>query len=73
MVELLDFEASKERCKNILCGLCGRRLRPIHNDQEKRYAHLTCIEKWNREVYIIETQRAWDNYMNEQLRNFSQN
>lgn len=62
----LSFAESKTRCRNIICGQCGRTLRPLkQGDHEKRFSHLTCIEKWDAMVREIELNRDWENYMRE--------
>lgn len=48
----MNYEQSKERCKNIICGLCGRKVRPIHNDYEKRYNCLKCGKKRELQNHI---------------------
>lgn len=40
----MDYSESVKRCKNIMCVECGKFLRPIKNDKEKRFLHLVCEE-----------------------------
>jgi hypothetical protein len=40
----MDYTESVKRCKNIMCVECGKYLRPIKNDWEKRFLHLICEE-----------------------------
>jgi|LakMenEpi03Aug12_release.lakeMendotaPanAssembly.Ray.scaffolds.fasta_scaffold1222523_3 hypothetical protein len=40
----MEYSESIKRCKNIMCVECGRFLRPIKNDKEKRFLHLICEE-----------------------------
>lgn len=66
MPTYISYEESKERCRNILCGQCGRTLRPLkYGDYEKRFCHITCKEKLERETIRYETEREWEKYMRE--------
>jgi len=66
MPTYISYEESKERCRNILCHQCGRTLRPLKiGDYEKRFCHLTCIDKYTRELQRYETERQWEKYMRE--------
>jgi hypothetical protein len=42
----MDYQVSVKRCENILCQFCGKKLKPIKNDSEKRFNHLSCEDKW---------------------------
>jgi hypothetical protein len=45
----MDYNKSIERCKNIICNFCGKKVRPIANDKEKRFCHVKCGLKWEEE------------------------
>jgi len=40
----MEYAESIKRCKNIMCVECGKFLRPIKQDKEKRFLHLVCEE-----------------------------
>lgn len=49
----MEYSESIKRCKNIMCVECGRYLRPIKNDKEKRFLHLICEEIRMAKQYAV--------------------
>jgi hypothetical protein len=45
----MNYEDSIKRCENIICNFCGKKVRPIKNDKEKRFCHVKCGLEWERE------------------------
>lgn len=47
----LTLEQSRIRSKNVICNLCGKYLKPIKNDRDRRYCHLICEKRYDNKIF----------------------
>ena len=55
----MEYDKSIERCSIMICNICGEKLRPIRNDNEKRFTHIKCDKEYMKEI-IRTSKLKWE-------------